>query len=82
MVQDDDMEGWFIIQVWMPQYLIRDFKDSDGVIIDGHDPDVFKTRMLNEGWESDSNHVTFAPFATAGFHIIFKRYLETRPLLI
>ena len=76
MVQDDDVEAWFKMQVWMLQYLSRDFKESDGAIIDAHDPEVFKTRLLNEGWESDSNHVAFDPFATAGFHIICKRYLE------
>ncbi len=72
----------------MDQYLSRDFKESDGAIIDAHDPEVFKTRLLNEGWVSDFNHVAFAPFATAdfnhvafapfttaGFHIICKRYL-------
>jgi hypothetical protein len=31
--------------------------------------------LSNEGWVSDFNHVAFAPFATAGFHIIWKRYL-------
>ena len=41
-----------------------------------HDPEVFMTRLLDEGWESDSNHVAFAPFATACFHIICTRYLE------
>ncbi len=76
MVQDDDVETWFKIQVWMFQYLIRDFKESDGAIIDTHDPEVFKTHLLNEDWESDSNHVAFAPFATVDFHIICKRYLE------
>ena len=77
MVQDDDVEVWFKMQmqVWMLQYLIRDFKESDGAIIDAHDPEVFKTRLLNEGWVSDFNHVAFAPFATAGFHIICKLYL-------
>ncbi len=51
-------------------------QESDGAIIDVHDPEVFKTRLLNEDWESDSNHVAFAPFTTAGFHIICKLYLE------
>ncbi len=41
-----------------------------------HDPEVFKTRLLDEGWEPDFNHVAFAPFATACFHSICKRYLE------
>jgi hypothetical protein len=40
------------------------------------DPEVFKTRLLDEGWEPDSNHVVFAPFATACFHSICTRYLE------
>jgi hypothetical protein len=35
-----------------------------------HDPQVFKTRLLDEGWEPDFNHVTFAPFATVCFHSI------------
>jgi hypothetical protein len=76
IVQDDDVEAWFKMQVWMLQYLSRDFKESDGVIIDAHDSEVFKTRLLDEDWEPDFNHVAFAQFATAGFHIIFKRYLE------
>ena len=37
---------------------------------------VFKTRLLDEGWEPDFNHVAFAPFATACFHSICTRYLE------
>jgi hypothetical protein len=41
-----------------------------------HDPEVFKTLLLDEGWEPNSNHVVFAPFTTACFHIIFTRYLE------
>jgi hypothetical protein len=76
MVQANEVEAWFKMQVWMLQYLIRDFKESDGAIIDALDPEVFKTRLLDEGWESDSNHMVFAPFATACFHIICKRYLE------
>ena len=28
MVQDNDVEAWFKMQVWMLQYLIRDFKES------------------------------------------------------
>ena len=48
MVQDNEVEAWFKMQVWMLQYLIRDFKESDGVIIDAHDPEVFKTRLLHE----------------------------------
>ena len=51
-------------------------KESDGAIIDAHDPEVFKTRLLDESWEPDSNHVAFAPFATACFHSICTRYLE------
>ncbi len=41
-----------------------------------HDPEVFKTLLLDEGWEPNSNHVVFAPFVTTCFHIIFTRYLE------
>jgi len=36
----------------------------------------FKTRLLDEGWEPDFNHVAFAPFATACFRSICTRYLE------
>ena len=76
MVQEDDAEKWFIMQVWVLQFLIRDFKESDGAIIDAHDPEVFKARLLEDGWAEDSKHVRFAPFATACFHAIVKRYLE------
>ena len=81
MVQDNDVEAWFKLQVWMLQYLIRDVKESDvkesdGAIIDAHDPEIFKVRLLDGGWKSDSNHVAFAPFATACFHVICKRHLE------
>ncbi len=41
-----------------------------------HDPEVFKTRLLDKGWEPDSNHVVFAPFSTSCFHRIFTLYLE------
>jgi hypothetical protein len=33
----------------LDHYLIRDFKESDGAIMDAHDPEVFKTRLLDEG---------------------------------
>ena len=75
MVQHNEVEAWFKMQVWMLHYLIRDFKESDGAIIDAHVPEVFKTRLLDEGWEPDSNHVAFAPFATAYFHITLSRPL-------
>ncbi len=75
MVQDNEVEAWFKMQVWMLQYLIRDFNEADGAILEPHDPEVFKTCLLDEGWNSDSNHVAFAPFATACFHVICKRYL-------
>ena len=74
MVQEN-VEAWFKMQVWMLHDLIRDFKESDGAIIDAHDPEVFKTHLLDEGWEPDSNHVAFAPFATACFHITLSRPL-------
>ncbi len=32
----------------MFQFLIHDFKESDGVIIDSHDPEVFKTSLVHE----------------------------------
>ena len=60
----------------MLQYLIRDFKESDGAIIDAHDPEVFKTHLLEDGWEADTNHVKFSHFATMCFHALSKRYLE------
>jgi hypothetical protein len=72
MVQENDVETWFKMQVWMLQYLIRDFKESDGVIIDAHDPEVFKTCLFDEDWKSDSNHAVFTPFTTAFFHSICK----------
>jgi len=45
MVQDDDVEAWFKMQVWMLQYLSRDFKESDGAIIDAHDPEIFQDAL-------------------------------------
>ena len=33
MVQHNEVEAWFKMQVWMLHYLIRDFKESDGAII-------------------------------------------------
>ena len=77
MVQDNDEDEWFKMQVWLLQYLIRDFKESDSAIIDAHDPEVFKLRLVqNDGWDADAKHVRFAPFATICFHAISKRYLE------
>ena len=65
------------MQVWLIQYLIRDFKESDSAIIDAHDPEVFKLRLVqNDGWDPDAKHARFAPFATICFHVITKRYLE------
>jgi hypothetical protein len=76
MVQDNDEDEWFKMQVWLLQYLIRDFKESDSAIIDAHDPEVFKLRLVqNDGWDADAKHVRFAPFATICFHAISKRYL-------
>jgi hypothetical protein len=41
------------MQVWLLQYLIRDFKKSDSAIIDAHDTEVFKLRLVqNDGWEA------------------------------
>jgi hypothetical protein len=77
MVQDNDEDEWFKMQVWLLQYLIRDFKESDSTIIDAHDPEVFKLRQVqNDGWDADAKHVRFAPFATICFHAISKRYLD------
>ncbi len=71
MVQDNDEDEWFKMQVWLLQYLIRDFKESDRGIIDAHDPEVFKLRLVqNDGW--DDKHVRFAPFVTICFHDISK----------
>jgi hypothetical protein len=50
MVQDNDEDEWFKMQVWLLQYLIRDFKESDNTIIDAHVPEVFKLRLVqNDG---------------------------------
>jgi hypothetical protein len=77
MVQDHDQDEWFKMQVWLLQYLIRDFKESDCAIIDVHDPEVFKQRLFqNDGWDADAKHVRFAPFDTICFHTISKSYLE------
>ena len=65
------------MQVWLLQFLIRDFKESDSVIIDAHDPEVFKLRLVqNDGWNADAKHVRFAIFASICFHTISKRFLE------
>jgi hypothetical protein len=45
MVEENDEDEWFKMQVWLLQYLIHDFKESDSAIIDGHDPEVFKLRL-------------------------------------
>ena len=77
MVQDNYEDEWFKIQVWLLQYLIRDFKESDSVIIDAHDPEVLKLCLVqNDGWDTDDKHVRFVPFTTICFHVIIKRYLE------
>jgi hypothetical protein len=36
MVEGNEDETWFKMQVWMLRFLIRDFKESDGAIIDAH----------------------------------------------
>jgi hypothetical protein len=48
MVEENEEEAWFKMQVWMLHFLMRDFKESGGVIIDAHDPEVFKTRLVKE----------------------------------
>ena len=48
MVQENDEHEWFKMQVWLLQYLIRDFKQSDSAIIDAHDPEVFKLRLVQK----------------------------------
>jgi hypothetical protein len=56
--QDNDEDEWFKMQVWLFQYLIRDFKESDSAIIDAHDPEVFKLRLVqNDGSDADAKHV-------------------------
>ena len=50
MVQENDEHEWFKMQVWLLQYLIRDFKQSDSAIIDAHGPDVFKMRVVQNCW--------------------------------
>jgi len=42
MVEDNNEDEWFKMQVWLLQYLIYHFKESDSDIIDTHDPEVFK----------------------------------------
>ena len=77
MVDANEDEMWFKMQVWLLQFLIRDFKESDSAIIDAHDPETFKTRLVQEdGWAADSKHVRFAPFATTCLHAISRRCLE------
>ncbi len=77
MVQDNDEDEWFKLQVWLLQYLIRGFKESDSAIFDAHDPEVLKLRLVqNDGWDTDSKYVRFTPFATICFHAISKHYLE------
>ena len=46
MVEENEEEAWFKMQVWMLHFLMRDFKESGGVIIDAHDPEVFKTLLV------------------------------------
>ena len=62
--------------LWTLQFLIRDFKEYDNTIIDTYDPEVFKTRLVQEGWEPDTKHVSFDPFTTIFLHSLNKRYLE------
>ena len=50
MVQENDEDEWFKMQVWLLQYLVRDFKQSDSAIIDAHDPEVFKLRLVQKCW--------------------------------
>ena len=50
MVDANEDEAWFKMQVWLLQYLIRDFKQSDSAIIDAHDPEVFKLRLVQKCW--------------------------------
>jgi hypothetical protein len=77
MVQEDAEDEWFKMQVWLLQYLIRDFKESDCAIIDEHDPEAFKLRLVqDDGWDADGKHVRFTPFATICLHAISKSYLE------
>jgi hypothetical protein len=38
MVQGNEEGTWFKMQVWMVQYHIQHFKESDSAIIDEHDP--------------------------------------------
>ncbi len=64
------------MQVCMLQFFILDFKEFDSAIIDAHDPEVFKTHLVQDDvWVADSNHVRFAPFTAICFHAISKRYL-------
>ncbi len=63
--------------MWLLQYLIHDFKESDSVIINAHDPEVFKLRLVqNDDWDTDVKHVRFTTFANICFHDINKHYLD------
>ena len=48
IVEENDEDEWFKMQVWLLQYLFRNFKEADTDIIDKHDPEVFK-RCLEPG---------------------------------
>jgi hypothetical protein len=77
VVEGNEDETWFKMQVWILQFLIRDFKESDGAIIDTHDLEVSKTRLVQEdGWDTDTKHVRFVPFSTLCLNAISQRYLE------
>ena len=45
MVEGNEEETWFKMQVWILQHLIHDFKESDGVIIDAHDPPRYQQAL-------------------------------------
>ena len=64
MVEGNEEEAWFKMQVWMLQFLIRDFKESDGGIIDAHDPTVLKTLLLTSSANSSPLSWLACPLAS------------------
>jgi hypothetical protein len=76
MVQDNDEDEWFKIQVWLIQYLIRDFKESDSTIIDAHDPEVCKLCLVQtDDWDADAQACGVPSF----YCYMLSRYQQTLP---
>jgi hypothetical protein len=49
MVDENDEDEWFKMQMWLLKYLLRNFKESNSAIIDAHDPEVFKRLQAAPG---------------------------------